>query len=147
MKTFSMADAEKIKAMLRAGKTVEVEWKNGATGDMNIGTVKSVSWDGLVFTTGGCVCTEIDKLVEIREASQKGLREGIIVYKFWFRNGTYIEKRVHITGDNAGNYYTPIEKITDTFKESFLNNLNGSIAIDHFVVRVSDVIAIDVEVQ
>ena len=32
-------------------------------------TVKSVRWDGLVFTTGGCVFTGIDKLVEIREVA------------------------------------------------------------------------------
>lgn len=69
MKTFRMADAEKIEAMLAAGKTVEVEWKDGATGEMNTEAVKSVRWDGLVFTTGGCIFTGIDKLVEIREVA------------------------------------------------------------------------------
>ena len=69
MKTFRMADVEKIEEMLAAGKTVEVEWKDGATGEMNTETVKSVRWDGLVFTTSGCVFTGIDKLVEIREVA------------------------------------------------------------------------------
>lgn len=69
MKTFRMADVEKIEEMLAAGKTVEVEWKDGATGEMNTETVKSVRWDGLVFTTGSCIYTGIDKLVEIREAA------------------------------------------------------------------------------
>lgn len=69
MKIFRMADVEKIEEMLAAGKTVEVEWKDGATGEMNTETVKSVGWDGLVFTTGGCVFTGIDKLVEIREVA------------------------------------------------------------------------------
>lgn len=69
MKTFRMADVEKIEEMLAAGKIVEVEWKDGATGEMNTETVRSVRWDGLVFTTGGCVYTGIDKLVEIREVA------------------------------------------------------------------------------
>lgn len=67
MKVFRMKDVEKIEEMLATGKTVEVEWKDGATGEMNTETVKSVRWDGLVFTTGGCIFTGIDKLVEIRE--------------------------------------------------------------------------------
>ena len=69
MKVFRMADVEKIEEMLATGKTVEVEWKDGATGEMNTETVKSVRWDGLVFTTGGFIYTGIDKLVEIREAA------------------------------------------------------------------------------
>lgn len=68
MKIFRMADVEKIEEMLAAGKTVEVEWKDGATGEMHTETVKSVRWDGLVFTTGLCIYTGIDKLVEIKEA-------------------------------------------------------------------------------
>ena len=31
MKIFRMADVEKIEEMLSAGKTVEVEWEDGAT--------------------------------------------------------------------------------------------------------------------
>lgn len=69
MKVFKMADVEKIEGMLAGGKTVEVEWKDGATGEMNTETVRSVRWDGLVFTTGRCVYMGIDKLVEIREVS------------------------------------------------------------------------------
>lgn len=67
MKKFRMADVERIEGLLAAGKTVEVEWRDGATGDINIETVKSVRWDGLVFTTGGCIYTGIDKLIDIRE--------------------------------------------------------------------------------
>ena len=69
MKTFRMADVEKIEEMLAEGKTVEVEWKDGATGEMNTETVKYVRWDGLVFTTGSCIFTGIDKLKEIREVA------------------------------------------------------------------------------
>lgn len=69
MKIFRMADVEKIEKMLADGKTVEVEWKDGATGKMNTETVKSVRWDGLVFTTGECIYTGLDKLVEIREVA------------------------------------------------------------------------------
>jgi hypothetical protein len=67
MKIFRMADVEKIEEMLAAGKTVEVEWEDGATGEMYTETVTSVRWDGLVFTTGRCIYTGIDKLVEIKE--------------------------------------------------------------------------------
>lgn len=69
MKTFRMADVERIEKMLADGKTVKVDWKDGATGEMNTGTVKFVRWDGLVFTTGGCIYTGIDKLKEIREVA------------------------------------------------------------------------------
>lgn len=69
MKIFRMADVEKIEEMLAAGKTVEVEWKDGATGDVNVETVKFARWDGLVFTTGGCIYTGLDKLIEIREVA------------------------------------------------------------------------------
>lgn len=69
MKIFRMADVEKIEEMLAAGKTVEVEWKDGATEDVNVETVKFVRWDGLVFTTGGCIYTGLDKLIEIREVA------------------------------------------------------------------------------
>lgn len=69
MKIFRMADVEKIEEMLAAGKTVEVEWKDGATGDVNVETVKFVRWDGLVFTTGCCIYTGLDKLIEIREVA------------------------------------------------------------------------------
>lgn len=65
MKIFRMADVEKIEEMLAAGKTVE----DGATGDVNVETVKFVRWDGLVFTTGGCIYTGLDKLIEIREVA------------------------------------------------------------------------------
>lgn len=69
MKIFRMADVDKIEEMIAVGKTVKVEWKDGATGKINIEIVKSVRWDGLVFTTGGCIYTGIDKLAEIREVA------------------------------------------------------------------------------
>ena len=67
MKTFKMADVEKIEKMLADGKTVELEWKDGVLGNVKVGIVKFVRWDGLVFTTDGRVYTGIDKLIEIRE--------------------------------------------------------------------------------
>ncbi len=76
MKIFRMADVEKIEEMLAAGKTVEVELKDGATGDVNVETVKFVRWDGLVFTTGGCIYTGLDKLIEIREVASCGTDTG-----------------------------------------------------------------------
>ena len=69
---FKMADVEKIEAMLKDGKTVKAEWKDGGTGKLNIETVKSVRWDGLVFTTGGCIYTGLDELIEIREVEKDG---------------------------------------------------------------------------
>lgn len=69
MRIFRMKDVEKIEGMLAARKTVKVEWQDGATGELNIETVKYVRWDGLVFTTGSCIYTGIDKLKEIREVA------------------------------------------------------------------------------
>ena len=67
MKTFRMVDVEKIEAMLANGMTVEIEWHTPYERGNKVEVVKSVRWDGLVFTTGECVYTGIDKLVEIRE--------------------------------------------------------------------------------
>ncbi len=68
MKKFKMADVDKIEEMLAAGKTVEVEWHTPYERGHKVEIVKYVRWDGLVFTTGDCIFTGIDELVEIREA-------------------------------------------------------------------------------
>lgn len=62
-----MVDVEKIEAMLADGKTVEIEWHTPYERGNKVEVVKYVRWDGLVFTTGECVYTGIDKLVDIRE--------------------------------------------------------------------------------
>lgn len=67
MKKFRMADVEKIEAMLAEGKTVQIEWHTPYEKGNKVELVKSVRWDGLVFTTGDAVYTGIDQLVEIRE--------------------------------------------------------------------------------
>lgn len=67
MKKFRMVDVEKIEEMLAKGKTVEIEWHTPYERGNKVEIVKSVRWDGLVFTTGECVYTGIDNLVEIRE--------------------------------------------------------------------------------
>lgn len=69
MKKFIMKHVEQIEKMLADGKTVEVEWHTPYEKGNKIETVKSVRWDGLVFTTGECIYTGIDRLVEIREVA------------------------------------------------------------------------------
>ena len=69
MTKFNMKHVEEKKKMLANGKTVEVEWHTPYEKGNKIETVKSVRWDGLVFTTGDCIYTGIDKLVEIREVA------------------------------------------------------------------------------
>ncbi len=69
MTKFNMKHVEEIEKMLANGKTVEVEWHTPYEKGNKIETVKSVRWDGLVFTTGDCIYTGIDKLVEIREVA------------------------------------------------------------------------------
>ena len=66
MKTFRMKDVEKIEALLAEGKTVQIEWHTPYEKGNKVEIVKNVRWDGLVFTTGECVYTGIDKLVDIR---------------------------------------------------------------------------------
>ena len=66
MKTFRMKDVEKIEALLAEGKTVQIEWHTPYEKVNKVEIVKNVRWDGLVFTTGECVYTGIDKLVDIR---------------------------------------------------------------------------------
>lgn len=66
-KIFRMSDVEKIARLLEEGKKVEVTWNNGADGELNTETVRWIRWDGLVFTTGRCIFSGIDKLKEIRE--------------------------------------------------------------------------------
>ena len=70
MRTFRMKDVERIEKLLVDNKTVEIEWHTPYEKGNKIEIVNSVRWDGLVFTTGGCVFTGIDKLVEIREIAQ-----------------------------------------------------------------------------
>ena len=65
---FKIADVEKIEKMLAAGLKVEVEWHSPYEKVTKVEIVKYVRWDGLVFTTGDCIYTGIDKLVEIRRA-------------------------------------------------------------------------------
>ena len=69
MTKFNMKHVEEIEKMLANGKTVEVEWHTPYEKGNKIETVKSVRWGGLVFTTGDCIYTGIDKLVEIREVA------------------------------------------------------------------------------
>lgn len=66
MRIFRMNDVEEIEKRLKNNETVTVEWKEPYEKEHNIGTVTNVRWDGLVFTTGGCIYTGISKLVEIR---------------------------------------------------------------------------------
>lgn len=66
MKVFNMRDVEYIEEMLNNGKNVEIKWHTPYQRGNKIERVKSVRWDGTVFTTGECVFTGIDKLVEIK---------------------------------------------------------------------------------
>lgn len=65
MKAFRMADVERIEAALADGKAVEIEWHTPYERGNKREQVTSVRWDGLVFTTGECVYTGIDKLVAL----------------------------------------------------------------------------------
>lgn len=69
MAVFRMRDVEQIEKMIADGKTVEVEWHTPYEKGNKVEIVKHVRWDGLVFTTGDCIYTGIDKLVEIREVA------------------------------------------------------------------------------
>ena len=66
MKRFSMKDVETIEKMLDDGKKVEIEFHTPYEKGNKVEIVKSVRWDGLVFTTGDCVYAGIDMLVDIR---------------------------------------------------------------------------------
>lgn len=65
MKVFKMADVEKIETALADGKVIEIEWHTPYEKGTKCERVISVRWDGLVFTTGECVYTGIDKLVAL----------------------------------------------------------------------------------
>lgn len=65
MKVFRMADVDRIEAALADGKTVEIEWHTPYEKGTKYERVTNVRWDGLVFTTGECVYTGIDKLVTL----------------------------------------------------------------------------------
>lgn len=54
--------------MLEDGKTVEIEFHTPYEKGNKVGIVSNVRWDGLVFTSVGCVYTGIDMLVNIRTA-------------------------------------------------------------------------------
>lgn len=68
MKKFTMKHVEQIEKMLADGKQVKVEWHTPYEKGCKTEIVKQVRWDGLVFTTGDCIYTGIDRLVAIKEA-------------------------------------------------------------------------------
>ena len=66
MEMFSFDDVAIIEKMLDDGKKVEIEFHTPYEKGNKVEIVKYVRWDGLVFTTGDCVYTGIDMLVDIR---------------------------------------------------------------------------------
>lgn len=73
---------------------------------------------------------------------------GKIIFKFWFRNGTYIEKEVvfdeSTPQEDVENFGAHLPKLEDTVKKAFKEDLNGNLNINNMIVRCSELIAFDI---
>ncbi len=71
-----------------------------------------------------------------------------IIFKFWFKNGTYIEKEVifdeSTSQEDVENFEAILFKLKNTIKEVFKDDLNGNIKINNMIVRCSELIAFDI---
>jgi hypothetical protein len=73
-------------------------------------------------------------------------KEFIVVYKFWFNNGLYLKKRVHVTEDNIEKYF-PVDVFVNSIKTAFQEDVNGCFVVNQFVVKVSELIAFDIDFE
>jgi uncharacterized protein YbbC (DUF1343 family) len=73
---------------------------------------------------------------------------GKVIFKFWFKNGSYIEKEVAInesvSDEEKIKFVKASHEIQNCIKECFKDTDNhGQVTIEGMVIRVDDLIAFD----
>ena len=76
------------------------------------------------------------------------IKKGKLIFKFWFKNGTYIEKEVvfdeNTPQEEAEDFIKGIPKLKETTERSFAENLDADLRINNMIIRCSELIAFDI---
>ncbi len=67
-----------------------------------------------------------------------------ILFKMWFINGTYIEKESVLDESRAVEVLENLKQIKYSVQTAFDKKLNGNLYIDGLIIRLSELIAIDI---
>ena len=75
--------------------------------------------------------------------------KGKLIFKFWFQNGTCIEKEVvlneeDITKEEIEDFNASLPKLIRSVKTCFKEGINGELNINNLIVRCSELIAFDI---
>lgn len=74
--------------------------------------------------------------------------KGKLIFKFWFQNGTYIEKEIVLDEDaqkeDVEKLSSAMQKIISSVKECFKEKYDGSVSVNNLIVRCSELIAFDI---
>lgn len=74
--------------------------------------------------------------------------KGKLIFKFWFQNGTYIEKEVIFDEDTSKedieNFNAALPKLISSVKSCFKDGVKGEFNINNLIVRCSELIAFDI---
>lgn len=73
---------------------------------------------------------------------------GKLIFKLWFKNGTYIEKEVVIDEntpkEDIDKFIDGLPKLNKTVSEAFRQDINAEVSINNLIVRCSELIAFDI---
>lgn len=76
------------------------------------------------------------------------IEKGKLIFKFWFKNGTYIEKEVvfdeNTPQEDAEDFIKGIPRLKEIAEKSFTEDLNADLRINNMIVRCSELIALDI---
>ncbi len=76
------------------------------------------------------------------------IEKGKLIFKFWFKNGTYIEKEVVLDEktpqEEIENFGENLPKSIADVRKTFKENVNGELHINNLTVRCSELIAFDI---
>ena len=75
--------------------------------------------------------------------------KGKLIFKFWFQNGTYIEKEVvlseeDMTKEEIEAFNSALSKLIGSIKTCFKEGVEGEFNINNLIVRCSELIAFDI---
>ncbi len=76
------------------------------------------------------------------------IEKGKLIFKFWFKNGTYIEKEMVIDENTSQKEVEGLNKnlpkLKETIKKALSEESDASIIINNMAIRCSELIAFDI---
>lgn len=75
--------------------------------------------------------------------------KGKLIFKFWFQNGTYIEKEMALneedmTKEEIEAFNAALPKLISSVETCFKEGIKGELNISNLIVRCSELIAFDI---